>query len=221
MDGGLTEVWALLGLALLWPALDHQLDRTDGRWYGVLTWVAALQLLFNDALPRAHRRGRRAFVGPWALALWGVTAAALALAAGLLKAKEKEGEAQLVRSGLWAVAGLLLVLFGVTGEIRRYFELEPAVAVTAELAAGLAVSAWWLVFAAALILVGFRRGIKPMRMAGLAVAGLAVAKVVLFDLSSLDALYRIGSVFFLALVMLSLAYVYYRQDRSETTEGGG
>ena len=81
-------------------------------------------------------------------------------------------------------------------------------------------SAWWLVFAAALILFGFRRGIKPIRMAGLAAAGLAVAKVVLFDLSSLDALYRIGSVFFLALVMLSLAYVYYRQDRSET-EGGG
>jgi uncharacterized membrane protein len=52
-------------------------------------------------------------------------------------------------------------------------------------------------------------------MAGLAVAGLAVVKVIVFDLSSLDALYRIGSVFFLALVMLSLAYVYYRQDRSE------
>ena len=84
----------------------------------------------------------------------------------------------------------------------------------AELAAGLAVSAWWMVFAAALVLVGFRRSLKQLRLAGLAVAGLAVAKVVIHDLSSLDALYRVGSVFLLGLVMLSLAYVYYRNDRS-------
>ena len=51
----------------------------------------------------------------------------------------------------------------------------------------------------------------------LATAGLAVAKVVIYDLSSLDALYRVGSVFLLGLVMLSLAYLYYRNDRSEGT----
>ena len=114
------------------------------------------------------------------------------------------------------MAGLLL-LFGVTGEIRRYFDLESLSRVTAELASGLAVSAWWMVFAAALVLVGFRRSLKQLRLAGLAVAGLAVAKVVIFDLSSLDALYRVGSVFLLGLVMLSLAYLYYRHDRSEGT----
>ena len=212
---GTTQVWALLGLGLLWPALDHQLHRSDGRWYGVLTWGAAMQHLLNDSLQQ-RTAADAAFVGPWALALWGATAAGLALAAGLFKARADEGEARLVRSGLWSFAGLL-TLFGVTGEIRRYFELESLSPVTAELAAGLAVSAWWLVFAAALILVGFRRSIKPLRIAGLAVAGLAVLKVAFFDLSSLDALYRIGSVFFLALVMLSLAYVYYRNDRSERT----
>lgn len=206
------EVWALLALSLLWPSLDHQLGRSDGRWYGVLTWGAAMSQLLGDALQR-RTAADAAFVGPWALALWGGTASALALAAGLFKARADEA-AQPVRSGLWAVAGLL-TLFGVTAEIRRYFELETLSPVTAELAAGLAVSAWWLIFAAALILTGFRRAIKPLRLAGLAVAGLAVVKVVFFDLSSLDALYRIGSVFFLALVMLSLAYVYYRQDRSE------
>jgi hypothetical protein len=47
------------------------------------------------------------------------------------------------------------------------------------------------------------------------VAGLAVIKVIAFDLASLDALYRVGSVFLLGLVTLSLAYLYYRQDRSE------
>jgi uncharacterized membrane protein len=209
----IARLWALLALGLLWPALDHLLDRSDGRWYGVLTWAAAMQFLFTDALSR-RTAADAAFVGQWALGLWGGTGATLALAGKLFKAGPDEGEARLVRSGLWAVAGLL-ILFGVTGEIRRYFELETLSPVTAELAAGLAVSAWWLTFASALILLGFRREIKPLRIAGLGVAGLAVVKVIVFDLSSLDALYRIGSVFFLALVMLSLAYVYYRQDRSE------
>ncbi len=209
------QVWALLALALVWPALDHRLGRSDGRWYGVLTWVAATQHLLEDALQR-RTAADAAFVGPWALALWGATAVALALAAGLLKARADEGEARLVRSGLWTAAGLL-TLFGVTAEIRRYFELESLSPVTAELAAGLAVSAWWMIFAAALIFFGFTRSIKPLRVAGLGVAALAVVKVIFFDLSSLDALYRVGSVFLLGLVMLSLAYLYYRYDRSEPT----
>jgi hypothetical protein len=212
---GTGQVWALLALGLLWPALDHRLGRSDGRWYGVLTWGAATQHLLEDALQQ-RTAADAAFVGPWALALWGATAAALALAAGLLKARADEGEARLVRSALWMAAGLL-TLFGVTGEIRRYFELESLSQVTAELASGLAVSAWWLIFAAALIFFGFTRSIKPLRVAGLGVAGLAVVKVIFFDLSSLDALYRVGSVFLLGLVMLSLAYLYYRYDRSEPT----
>ena len=212
---GTAETWALLGLALLWAALDHVLDRADGRWYACLTWAAALNQLMNEALA-ARTAGDAAFTGSWALALWSVTGVAVTLAGGLLKTRPDEGEARLARSGLQIMAGLLL-LFGVTAEIRRYFDLESLSRVRAELASGLAVSAWWMVFAAALVLVGFRRSLKQLRLAGLAVAGLAVAKVVIHDLSSLDALYRVGSVFLLGLVMLSLAYVYYRNDRSEGT----
>jgi uncharacterized membrane protein len=212
---GTAETWALLGLALLWAALDHGLDRADGRWYACLTWAAALNQLMGDAL-QARTAADPAFTGAWAVALWGAIGAAVVLAAGLLRARPDEGEARLARTGLWIMAGLLM-LFGVTAEIRRYFDLESSSRLRAELASGLAVSAWWLIYAAALVLVGFRRSLKQLRLAGLAVAGLAVAKVVIYDLSSLDALYRVGSVFLLGLVMLSLAYLYYRNDRSEGT----
>jgi uncharacterized membrane protein len=121
--------------------------------------------------------------------------------------------AKLVPPGLWLAAGAL-TLFGVTGEIRRYFQLRETSVETAQLAGGLAVSAWWLAFAGALVTVGLRRGIRPARLGGLAVAGLAVLKVMLFDLSSLDALYRVGSVFILGLVSLLLAYLYHRQARN-------
>jgi uncharacterized membrane protein len=43
-------------------------------------------------------------------------------------------------------------------------------------------------------------------------------KVLLFDLSSLDALYRVGSVFILGLVFLLLAYLYHRQGRSNAPQ---
>jgi uncharacterized membrane protein len=210
---GTRQVWALLALALLWPALDQRLGRSDGRWYGLATLAAALQQLFDVAGP-ARAASDPAFVGSWALALWGATAATTALAAGVLPFEEGDERSRLARTALWLAAGLLL-LFGVTGELRRHFVLASASSETASLAGGLAVSAWWLVFAAALVLLGFQRELKPVRLAGLAVAGLAVVKVIVFDLAALDALYRVGSVFLLGLVTLSLAYLYYRHDRSE------
>jgi uncharacterized membrane protein len=158
-----------------------------------------------------------AFVGSFALALWGTAAVSVALAAGLWR---RTGAAiPLVKGGLWALGGAL-VLFGATAEIQRYFELRTASSETASLASGLAVSAWWLVFAATLVWVGFTRELRPARIAGLGVAGLAVIKVLVFDLSSLDALYRVGSVFILGLVFLLLAYLYHRQGRSASTQPG-
>jgi hypothetical protein len=209
---GVPQVWALLALAVLWPLLDRSLQRTDGRWYGLLTLLAALQQLFDGAAG-VRRADDRAFLGPWALALWGATGATVAFALRLWRVEPAREETRLIRAGLWVTGGAM-ALFGVTGELRRYFELRTLDPETIKLASGLAVSAWWLIFAAGLVTVGFRLSQQPARVAGLLVAGLAVGKVVLFDLSSLDALYRVGSVFLLALVALSLAYLYYRHDRS-------
>ncbi|HET9727604.1 MAG TPA: DUF2339 domain-containing protein [Gemmatimonadales bacterium] len=210
---GVPQVWALLALAVLWAALDLWLGRTDGRWYGLLTLMAALQQLFDGAAG-VRRADDRAFVGPWAWALWGAIAVTFAFALRLWRVEGGREDTRLIRSGLWVIAGTM-ALFGVTGELRRFFELQTFSQETANLASGLAVSAWWLLYAAALVGVGFRLTLQPARVAGLAVAGMAVLKVVFFDLSSLDALYRVGSVFLLALVALSLAYLYYRYDRSE------
>jgi uncharacterized membrane protein len=214
---GVAQVWGLLALALLWPALDHRFGRTDGRWYGVVTLAAAIQHLMENAVVLRTAQDA-AFIGPWALALWGTIASTAALASGLFRISPEQPETRSIRPGLWVVAALL-TLFGVTAEIRRYFELEHPE--RAGLAGGLAVSAWWLVFAAVLVALGFSRSLKPVRLGGLAVAGLAVVKVILFDLSSLDALYRVGSVFLLGLVTLSLAYLYYRHDRQGGAPAGG
>lgn len=208
---GIERVWALLALTLLWAGLDHILQRSDGRWFALATLWAGLDHLFSGGSQR-RTAADPAFVGSWALALWAAAAVTLALARGIWKSLGGAGAAPLIRGGLWALGGAI-VLFGVTGEIDRYFDLKTLSSQQATLASGLAVSAWWLVFAAALVAVGFRRWLKPARLAGLAVAGMAVVKVLVYDLSSLDALYRVGSVFILGLVFLLLAYLYHRQAR--------
>ena len=76
-------------------------------------------------------------------------------------------------------------------------------------------SVWWLLFAGGCILGGFRLAIRPLRIAGLWVSGLAVLKVILVDLSTLDALYRVASVFGLGLVSLLVAWGYHRRARVE------
>ena len=202
----------LLGLSLLWAILDHPLERSDGRWYAAITLGVALLHLFGDD-QRRRPLDDAAFVGHWAWVLWLAIGVTVALAARVWKSEPATPAAGMTRAGLWLVAGAL-TLFGITGEIRRFFQLRESSVETAQLAGGLAVSAWWLVFAGALVTVGLRRDLKPARWGGLTVAGLAVLKVMLFDLSSLDALYRVGSVFILGLVSLLLAYLYHRQARS-------
>lgn len=201
----------LFGLALLVAAVDHPLRRADGRWYAAAALAIGLARLLGEL---AGRRGFEdaAFVGPWSRVLWLAIVVTTALAAGLWRREPDTPSARLALPGLWLAAGAL-TLFGVTGEIRRHFRLRETSIETAQLASGLAVSAWWLVFAAVLVVAGLRRGLRPVRLGGLAVAGLAVLKVMVFDLASLDALYRVGSVFLLGLVSLLLAYLYHRQAR--------
>jgi uncharacterized membrane protein len=208
---GIQGTAILLALATLWAALDHRFGRTDGRWYAVGTLAVALARLYGVNEARRDYYDP-AFVGAWAGVQWLAAAVSASLAAGVWKRQPLNDATRLVQRGLWAAAGVL-VLFGVTAEIQRYFRLASATRTAASLASGLSVSAWWLAFAAALVTLGLRRRLRAARLAGLGVAALAVLKVLVFDLASLDALYRVASVFILGLVSLLLAYLYHRQAR--------
>ena len=234
---GVPAVWALLAMSLAWAATDHLLQRTDGRWYALTVGLlAVLHLVFVDLWDR--RFETPAFRDSWAISLWLCIATAMALASGLWRqagmtraeAPVTHGRPRAFReswaaaaiswppvipAALWSTAGALL-LFGVTGELVRFYAQSSLPRTTAQLARGLSVSAWWAAFAAFLVVLGFVRDLKALRVAGLAVAALAVSKVLLFDLSALDALYRVASVFILGFVSLLLAYLYHRHERIRT-----
>ncbi|MDH4132180.1 MAG: DUF2339 domain-containing protein, partial [Gemmatimonadota bacterium] len=208
--GGTVAVPILLIQALAWAGGDQRGKRVDGRWFAVTLLAAALNRLWSYAMA-GRPAADAAFTGSWALALWGAVAATALLAAGVVRdpgRSEPGGEVRF-RPGLWVVAGTLL-LFGVTVEIIRAFEQSALPAATQALAGGLSVSAWWIIGAAACFVVGFRRSLRPLRVAGFVVAGLALGKVILVDLSTLDALYRVGSALILGVVSLAVAYAYHR-----------
>ena len=205
-----TSWWLLAGAVLvgLGTARAARLVRLAGvaALGGALGFLAMVDLSTRTASDPA-------FVGLWALTLWLAVIVVTALAAGLARLAAESGGSEPAVRILWLVAGAL-VLLGVTAELNRYFALAGDGAGSPDmLAAGLSISAWWLLFAAALVVLGFRRSLTAVRRAGLAVAALAAGKVVLYDLASLDALYRIASVLILGVVFLSLAWLYHRQAR--------
>ncbi|HEV2290502.1 MAG TPA: DUF2339 domain-containing protein [Gemmatimonadales bacterium] len=210
--GGLHAAWALGALALLWGAVGRGARRQDWERYGAVTLLAAVTQL--GLIARDERAlGAPAFVDGWAFTLWALTAMTLAWGAGLVGGPTDDPILRGIRRACWSLGGAMIFI-GVTGELQRFFLLAELSRETRALAGGLAVSAWWILFAAGLILLGFRRSLKPVRVAGLWVSGMAVGKVLLVDLSALDALYRIGSVLLLGLGSLGAAYLYHRRARA-------
>ena len=208
---GLGAPIALALLALSTAAMDHLLDRHDGQLYSVVAVVVAyFHLATVDLLRRPAVDP--AFVGPWILVLWLLAAVTGVLAAGLWRGGPHSSGDRTARVFLWSLAGAAVFL-GVTGELQRFFREGAGGSAGGTLAGSLAVSLWWLLFASGLVLLGFQRDRRPVRLAGLGVAGLALIKIALSDLASLDALYRVACVLALGLVSLSLAYLYHRQDR--------
>lgn len=220
-----TAAWA--GLAVCSAALTRDADWARVRWTGLAILVLAASALFTARLG-ARPPEEAVLVGAWSWTLYAVLAAFL-LAAGPLWGEPPEGEERaythlgtwLTLRGLLWVGAVATLFGGGTAEVFQHF--GPAVEAGREgarLARDLGVSAWWLVFAGALVGAGFRADRRPLRVAGLAVSAAAVGKVALYDLTRLDALYRVASLVLLAAILLAAAWAYHRRDSSDSAGTG-
>jgi len=188
--------WSLFALALTRAAASWApLREAFARRMGAALFAAAYVMLFTMASD-SRPAGDGAFLGLWSVA-WYVSSVSAALAAWW----SPRGT---VRATLWWMAGGA-VFIGGSMELRRAF--------TSELAGDLAISTFWLLYAGALVSIGFRLDQKVVRSAGLGVAAFAALKIVVYDLSALQALYRVGSFFVLALITLAVAYAYNQRAR--------
>jgi uncharacterized membrane protein len=203
-----TAVWSVLVLAAI--GADRRFDQRAGPGVAVvLAMVAGLHLLYTLLNRRA---AEPSFTGAGALGLY-VYVLGTALAAWWWRGRP--GLPEWVRSGgavLWALPAIALFA-GISLELHRFFAAQQPAWHGAALAGDLAISVYWLMYAAVAVLLGLRLDNVVVRSTGLAVAGLAAAKIALIDLSTLEALYRVGSFFGLALIALAVAYAYNRRTR--------
>lgn len=158
------------------------------------------------------RAGEVAFARDWALAMYAYLGAVVLAATWWMAGPSRPPWAPKLRGAAWAAAGTVLFL-GVSIELPRVFSSGGE---GSALAGNLATSVWWVVYAGLLVGLGFGRSLPGVRRAGLAVACLAAAKVLLVDLSVLEALYRVAAFFVLALIALAVAYAYNRRAGGRT-----
>jgi len=188
--------WTVLALTAL--AVEREAGRPGGRHAAAALATAAWVCLFSAALS-VREYQPPVFTDSWALALYGVVT-------GTAVAARWWGTPGKSVSLMWALSGSA-VFAGGSIQLHEYF------ARMAPLAGDLALSVWWLLFAGGLVFLGFRLNHKLIRSIGLGVAAFAGLKIVLYDLAKLQALYRVGSFFALAMIALAVAYAYNQKAR--------
>jgi uncharacterized membrane protein len=203
----LTTAWALETLALARLAA-HERDRVAAGGALAFLGLAGLRAVGWDAPPDALLYGSTDFGGA-ALALGAVGLACLALARIDVPAVPAWRTAASVAG---AGVGLYLASIGiVTALPPETGVVDPVLAdLGARQPGQVALSAFWGLLGLAALVAGLVRDERRLRLAGLAVLGLAVAKVFAFDLPALDSLYRAASLLGLGLALLAGAFAYQR-----------
>ncbi len=154
---------------------------------------------------------------------------ALAAVAGclVLLAAWAESEPPELRTALRVLAALTLLYLASTAVVTP-FESDSAVdsaLLSAHQQGQMVLSVFWGLVGVGTVVVGLRRDLGIVRIAGLALLGVAVTKVFLFDLATLTSVYRVVSFIGLGLLLLGGALVWQRlrpqalSDLRETPAG--
>jgi uncharacterized membrane protein len=112
-----------------------------------------------------------------------------------------------------AVVCALLPWLIVSVDLGTYFEMRSAGSSDEfdwRRLAQMSLSAWWSVYAAVLLSLGFRARLAWLRWTALGLFALTVLKVFLYDMSGLDQIYRIVAFFVLAILLGFAAWAYQR-----------
>ena len=200
LDGpALVAGWTAEGVLLAAVA-----SRTgDKRGYvGGMVFLAAatVHTLLYEAPPKALVYGLDSVPkAAVALVLLCLGFAALAL---LLRRTEQEEEA-------FAIGGVAAVVALYLGSVL-IVDLAGAHPGSITQTPQLALSAFWAILGFGALVVGLVRDVRPLRLAGLALLALAVAKVFVVDLSALESVWRVASFLALGLLLLAAAFAYQR-----------
>jgi uncharacterized membrane protein len=125
--------------------------------------------------------------------------------------------------GVLQIILALLILDLVTGEIWDYFGKPISLLNKSSLSSRfhselsrltnlrqLSISGAWLVYSIILMGIGILRRVRRLRIISIALFGVTILKIFIYDLSFLETLYRIFSFVGLGLILLATSYLYQR-----------
>ena len=126
-------------------------------------------------------------------------------------------------SSVLRVVVVLLILDVITAETRDYFQRDiflletrndpssPQQQISSLLnMQQLALSGVWLVFSIVVMGIGIWQRLREVRIVAFGLFGIAILKIFIYDLSFLEALYRIFSFIGLGVILLGTSYLYQR-----------
>jgi uncharacterized membrane protein len=193
--------WAVHAVLLAWVAQRTQDERATVGALGFLALALGHVLVFEappDALAHGLDDAAKGLLGI------AVVAAATAFCSRLLIGREPPW-----REMLESVAVGLLVYLVSVGIV----DASGATAAGSTQSGQLLLSAFWSATGVAAVVVGLVTDRRRLRLGGLGLLGIAIFKVFLVDLATLESIYRVGSFVGLGLLLIGCAFAYQRVRR--------
>ena len=217
-----TITWAAEGTVLMWLSFRLRMPQFRISSYAVFAAVAVRLLLFDFML---DLRTFTPVLNERFLAFL-VSIAAMYLTGYLLWRERKSLWAQ--EESAWCVYPIFLVaanFFSVwllSAELWGYFSSQLATLGGEDIARAsalqnirnLSLTALWAVYAVILLVIGIVRRSRPVRLAALALLFVPIAKVFVYDVFSLEQVYRIVAFVGLGVLLLVSGYLYHRYSEA-------
>jgi uncharacterized membrane protein len=159
---------------------------------------------------------------------------AIAIMAGIVAAGERYGsEREMPFVKLAGIALNVLALIALTREANDYFTRHIAetyqqrnmyeAATQLEIARDFSFSAIWIVYGAALMVIGFWKRSAFIRWQAMVLLAVTIGKVFIYDSRHLEQIYRILSFIALGVLLMAISYAYHRDwfKLSPKKSGGG
>jgi uncharacterized membrane protein len=210
--------WVALGWAALAGTLWWFGVRLKAMPLRIMAGVGAIlsvgRILFVDT-PQSTRPLFTPIFNAYALPALAATAC---LALALVATRKRLGQlspGERTTVGGAAISCVLLVWLVVSIDLWNYFDALALVSPDEhdwQRFAQMSLSAWWSVYAAIVLTLGFRAGQAWMRWTALGLFALTVLKVFLFDMAGLDQIYRIVAFFVLAILLGVATWAYQRRQ---------
>lgn len=207
----LTIAWAIEGLLLVWGGV--RIDSWKLRLSGVAFFaITALRLLILS-IPAGRFLWNQRFM------TFAIAVVCFALACKFVRGiADRFGEEERALFGSLAVGVNVYTLIALSLEIWDFFWRTQTLGLERWLAQQLGLSVLWTLYAGGLIAIGLARRSAMLRWQALALFALVVAKVFLYDMSSLDRIYRIASFLVLGVLLLGVSFVYQKRLAAQKAE---